>query len=80
LSLRQICDTVYVILVDQLVARAVSERQVTATMAAAGAKDDSGKPVKLTDPEEERRQFDRRLNAPLGIERAREAILREFAS
>lgn len=57
--------------------RAQSERLVTATMAAAGAKGPDKQPLKLTDPEQERVAFDERLRAPLGIERLREAILRE---
>lgn len=77
MTLRQVCDVSYVILLDQVLERARSERLVTATMAAAGAKGPDKQPLKLTDPEEERAAFDDRLRAPLGIERVREAIMRE---
>lgn len=80
MTLRQVCDVSYVILLDQLMARAQSERLVTATMAAAGAKGPDRQPLKLTDPEDERVAFDARLRAPLGIERQRAAIMREVRS
>lgn len=65
-------------LVAEILQRSLVERQVTATMAAAGAKGSDKRPLKLCDPEEERMLFDRRLIAPLGVEKQRGAWLEEL--
>lgn len=58
MSLADICDVSYALLVEQLERWTVAERQVAATFIAAGAKK-----VKMPDPDELRRDFDRSLLA-----------------
>lgn len=57
----------------RLEAHALAERQVAATLLAAGAKD-----VELTDPVAERERFDAWLHSPLGSDRAKERLLAEL--
>lgn len=67
------CDVVYVLLVERLERRALTERQVSATLAAAGAKG-----VKLVDPDEVRADFDRwLLEEPKPSSESRDKILRD---
>ena len=61
-------------------ARATAERQVTATLAAAGMKDKSGKPIQITDPDEERRNFNERLRRPFDFEKRQAAMLKVVGS
>jgi hypothetical protein len=69
-----------VVLLDEVLARAMSERQVTATLAAAGMKDKSGKQIKITDPDEERRNFNERLRRPFDFEQQQAAMLKVVGS
>ena len=68
------------VLLDEVLARAMSERQVTATLAAAGMKDKSGKPIKIIDPDEERKSFHERLRRPFDFEQRQAAVLKVVGS
>jgi hypothetical protein len=57
LSLKQLCDVAYVLLVDRVDRSAQSQMVASAVLLAAGAK------VEIPDPEDLRVKFDKALNA-----------------
>lgn len=65
---------------EEILQTARTDRIATAVLAAQGGKGSDGQPIQITNPDEEVQSFDARLNAPLNIERQREALLREVRS
>jgi hypothetical protein len=80
LTLRFLCDFIYVHLVDEIERRIAADRQEAVTMKAAGWKKQGGGDIEIPDPDEARKRFDSILNAPLDVERKREALLRVWAA
>jgi len=72
-SLLDLCDTAYVLLVEQLERRTLTERHVTAVLRAAGAED-----VEEPDCDEKRAQFDAALVAAPVPESPNARLLREL--
>lgn len=66
----------YVLRLDAERARWTAERQVTAVLAAAGAKGTDGKPMAVVDPDEKVQEFLDRLRQPLDSERRKKAVLK----
>lgn len=79
MTLAEVADAAYVLLLDEVVARSLVDYQVSAAAVMAGMKDKSGKPVTVSNPDEERRLFHDRLRQPFDYERRKAAVLREVA-
>ena len=73
MSLLDLCDTAYVLLVEQVERRTLVERQVAAVLRAAGAED-----VEEPDPAEARERFDAALVAAPVPESPTARLLREL--
>ena len=73
MSLRDVCDIAYVLLVERLERQVLSERQVAATLVAGGAQD-----IEMPQMDEARAAFDAALVADPVIESPRAALLREL--
>ena len=73
MSLLDLCDITYVLLVERLERQVLSERQVAAVLATAGAKD-----VEMPQMDEARAQFDVALIAAPVPESPNAVLLREL--